>query len=390
MPGAFTRYAGGVAGSLVGLLLVLTACTSEAETDPDAAGSTTDTPSASPSPSPGASETGGPPARSLTGGTMAKPARVVATRRILDWKPVPGPVSATVTSSGDWTLSVNEDATEATLEGAQDNATVSTQPRERISDAFIDGKYAVVVKQDRQESRPATAVVLGLDRLAEDLGTIDGSSTVPTTSGGTWAMGQGHLVHATVHEGSYCTATVDLATRTSELGWCAPDRRGFNGARITPAGDSLLTFDDGRPACRTVVEVTRSSVSPFTGVRGCNAWEGLRLDDGAVWSVIPKERQIENAHLYARSGDDYYDLGPRHVGHPDLVRRLRRTSCGTRSATVTRRRLLRWDVERGLERRLRDRRGPGVPHVATLRRRRPHRHRADRGRATSRSMARLR
>ena len=228
MPGPLPRYAGNftgplagsLAGSLAGLLLALTACTSGPATDPDPAGG---------SRSPGPSTATGEPSRSsdptanvVPGGTVAKPAKVTATRRLLDWKPVPGPVSSTVTSSADWTLVVDEEATEATLRSTSESgtATVSTTARERISDAFLDGKYAVVVKQDRQETRPATAVVLDLDRL-DDPRTVDGSSDVPTTSGGTWALGEGHLVHATVHDGAYCAATVDLATLQSTLGWCA-------------------------------------------------------------------------------------------------------------------------------------------------------------------------
>ena len=345
MPGPFTRYA----GTLAGLLLVLTGCTSDPASDPGPASGSRSPDSGTPTGKP--SRSNDPTGNVVPGGTVGKPAKVTATRSLLDWKPVPGPVSSTVTSSGDWTLAVDEDATEATLRSTSGsgsgNATVSTTPRERISDAFIDGEYAVVVKQDRQETRPASAVVLDLAKIAE-VRTIDGSSDVPTTSGGTWALGEGHLVHATVDDGAYCAATVDLATLTSTLGWCAPDRRGFNGARITPAGDALLTFDDARPACRTVVAVSGRSVTPFTGVSDCNAWEGLQLEDGAIWSVIPREKQIESAHLYARSGVDYYDLGPGTSGTL--------TWCGGAAYFVRDPQrdgdpaaLLRWDVDRGLE-----------------------------------------
>lgn len=345
MPGVLGRYAGPLA-VLAGLLLVPTACASDPTADPDPVSGSRPPDSASPTPK--ASRSDDPSPSPVPGGTAAKPAKLTATRGILDWEPVPGPVSATVTTSGEWTLTVNEDATEATLEGPKGSGAVSTEPRERISDAFIDGEYAVVVKQDRQETRPALAVVLELDQLSGKVRTIDGSSDVPTTSGGTWALGQGHLVHATVHDGAYCTATVDLAGRTSKLGWCAPDHQGFNGARITPAGDSLLTFDDGRPACRTVVALAGDSVTPFTGVVDCKAWEGLQLEDGAVWSVIPNENQIENARLYARSGDDYFDLGPGTsgtltwcAGAAYFVRDPQRDGD---PAT-----LLRWNVAQGLE-----------------------------------------
>ena len=166
----------------------------------------------------------------------------------------------------------------------------------------------MVVLQDKQETRPGSATVV--DLRSGDTFTVDGSSDVPTTNGGTWALGEGHLLHATVHHGSYCVASVDLATRKSTLGWCAPPRTGFNSAEITPAGDSLLTFDDSRPACRTVVALTGTRVTPFAGVPDCQGWDGLVTKDGAVWSVIPNEHRIEAAHTYARTSGGYYDLGP--------------------------------------------------------------------------------
>ena len=40
---------------------------------------------------------------------------------------------------------------------------------------------------------------------------LDEQSSPPTTTGGTWAMGQETLVHATVgDDGAYCLATVSL------------------------------------------------------------------------------------------------------------------------------------------------------------------------------------
>jgi hypothetical protein len=144
---------------------------------------------------------------------------------------------------------------------------------------------------------------------------IDGSSAVPTVNGGTWALGAGHLLHATTDRGAYCVASVDLASRAAERGWCAPQRQGFNGARISPAGDTLLTFDDRRPvACRTAVRLAGTKVSPTPGVAPCKAWESLALPDGSVWSVIPNEHKIEQAHVYAHTGAGWLDLGPATAG----------------------------------------------------------------------------
>ncbi len=297
----------------------------------------------------GCTGTSGTPSGDLPpGGTADQPLTVSAETDLLDWEPAPGPISSTVTSSGDWTLVVDEEATEATLRSTSGNgnATISTTARERISDAFLDGKYAVVVKQDRQETRPATAVVLDLDQL-DDPRTIDGSSDVPTTTGGSWALGQGRLAHATVSKGRYCLATVDLATLTSSPGWCAPRRHGFNGVHLTPAGTSLMTFDDARPSCRTVAEVDDEELTAFPGVTRCTGWEGVLLDDGAVWSVVPKPKQIENAHLFARVGTDHYDLGAGTsgtltwcAGSAYFVRDPQRDGDPAR--------VLRWDPDRGL------------------------------------------
>jgi hypothetical protein len=180
----------------------------------------------------------------------------------------------------------------------------------RVSDGLIDGEWAAIVFQDEQETQPATAEIVNLGSGKTDF-TLDGSSDVPTTTGGTWALGEGMLVHPTLGPGaSYCLATVDLEKQTSDRTWCAEKRHGFNGAGITPSGTSLMTFDDQQPSCRTVVQVAGEDVVPFEGVQNCLGWEGVLTDDGAVWSVVPKQTRIEAAHYYARRGDEYFDLGP--------------------------------------------------------------------------------
>ena len=144
--------------------------------------------------------------------------------------------------------------------------------------------------------------------------TVDGSSDIPTTSGGTWALGDGHLLHATIRKRAYCIASVDLATRTSTLGWCAPARNGFNRARSPPPAT--------RSRLRRLPALLPHGVTAagdhdraVPGRPDCHGWEGVLIDDGAVWSVVPNERRIENAHLYARVGDSYFDLGPGSTGH---------------------------------------------------------------------------
>lgn len=258
-----------------------------------AAGSTASSPSASASPT----------------GTAEDPTRAQPGTALLDWQSVPGPTGATVTRSGEWSLGVNDSGTEARLTGPGSDRIITSDSRERISDGLIDGRWAVVVLQDRQESRASTARILDLDHPARSF-SIDGSAEVPTTSGGTWALGEGRLLHATVHKGSYCVASVTLTTQKPALGWCAPKRHGFNGARITPAGQTLLTFDDARPACRTAVRLLGAEVEPLADLDQCAAWDSLVVPGGAVWSVLPNEKRVEGAHFYARQGRSFFDLGP--------------------------------------------------------------------------------
>ncbi|MGZ8738869.1 MAG: hypothetical protein ACXWW7_17015, partial [Nocardioides sp.] len=179
----------------------------------------------------------------------------------------------------------------------------------RVTEALIDGEYAVVVTEDEQARQPNTATVIDLATGKESV--LDGSSEVPTTTGGTWALGDGTLAHATLGPGRrYCLATVDLASMRSTTDWCAPPRNGFSGARVTPEGIALLAFDDQRPSCRTVGEVDDDELEPLEGVTDCSGWDAALLDDAAVWSVVPKERRIEEAHFYARADDGWFDLGP--------------------------------------------------------------------------------
>lgn len=285
------------AASAAVLALALSGCSGSDPAEP--------TPSSSPSPT--ASSSASP-----SGGTADEPAVLEPATDLLDWQPVDGAVGATATRSGGWTLTIEQSGRGYQLDGPHSDSG-SAGSETRVTDALIDGDWAVVVLQDKAEQRPMTAEVT--DLATGERFRIDGRSDVPTTTGGTWALGEGRLVHATVGpKNAYCVATVDLATRTSALGWCAPKRHGFNDARITPAGTSLLSFDDGQPSCRTLVALEGDSATPFPDVADCKGWDGLLTDGGAVWSVIPKERQVESAHFYARAGAGYFDLGPGTAG----------------------------------------------------------------------------
>lgn len=278
------------------LVLVAGGCSSADEpTTPAPSGTpTSSTPTPSPSETPASSESSAPPAADL------------------DWQPVPGSVRNTVTRSSAWTLTVRGNGAGWSLDGPT-GSTGGGRSGWRVSDALLDQDWAVVVLQERTESQPSRAEVTEL--ATGDTFVLDGSSDVPTTNGGTWALGDGRLLHATVGPGgSYCVAAVDLATRESTLGWCAPKRHGFNGARIAPGGDSVMSFDAGRPSCRTLMALDGTDAVPFEGVEECVAWDGLRTDDGAVWSTIPDERRIEEARFFASTGGERSELGPGTAG----------------------------------------------------------------------------
>ena len=280
------------------------------------------------------------------GGPRADPARVRPVPGLLDWQPVPGPVSVSVTQNRTWTLTVDRDLRAATLDGPYPRS-MPAGTGYRINDALLDDDYAVVVAQDALEERPSVATVVDLATGAGRV--IDGAAEVPTTTGGSWALGAGSLLHATIDaDGGYCLASHDLRSRTSRVAWCAPPRTGFSNLAVTPAGTTMLTFDAGRPQCRTLNRLEAGAPVPLAGPARCRGWEAVLLDTGPVWSVVPDENRFEAARFYAEADGGFFELGPGDSG--SLVR------CGD-SAYFTRQpvrdgdpaRLLRWHPGRRLE-----------------------------------------
>lgn len=255
----------------------------------------------------GSAGSSAPPTGTASGGTATDPATASATTDLLDWSAVAGSTDDTSTVSGEWTLTVNGARTLATLDGP-DRRQIPSGKRGRITEALINGEYAVVVIGDRLEQRPATATVV--DLADGTTSTIDGRSEVPTVNGGTWALGETTLLHATRQRSSYCLARTQLPDLTTVVVWCAPPNQGFNAARISSAGEAMLTFDDQHPSCRTVVTIHDGDVTPFPEVAKCTAWEGVLLSGGRIWSVIPNQRQVGEARIYASVGESFFDLGP--------------------------------------------------------------------------------
>jgi len=303
------------AGLAAALLLGTTAAGCGASDDGSSRGpsGTATGAASSPASSPDTAPAATTSAAGASGGTAARPMTVAPTRKMLDWSPIDGDTDGTLLSNGTWVLSVPQDGSSFQLEGESGGTGEGyggAAPRGfTVNDVLLDERWAVVVLQDKQEQRPEQATVYDLAHHGRTW-RIDGGSDVPTTTGGSWTLAGDTLVHATVQKRSYCEARVDLAGRSADVGYCAPPRNGWNSPVLGPGGEALLTFDDGRPSCRTVVAVTGTSATPFEGVEKCTGAEGALLEDGAVWSVVPNEHRYEQVRVRARTGSGYYDLGP--------------------------------------------------------------------------------
>ncbi len=284
-----------------GACIALTACTtSDSSVPPEPTpppGTTEPSPTDSGTPSPSPTAPGGP---------------IEPTTELLDWRRVPGSVDDTVTRSSTFTVTVSADNASARIEGAQ-SLELGSGGRVSVSTVLVDEQRVVVVFEDKLAERGDEATVLD---TSGGTAMLDESSSPPTTVGGTWAMGQEMLVHATVGDGNaYCLATVSLESGQGDSPWCAEARHGFRGAVISDAGLSVMSFDDQRPAsCATLVAIDGADVTPFEGVTECRGWDAARLDDGAVWSEVPKPNRQEDAVFHARLGDTTYDLGPGTTG----------------------------------------------------------------------------
>jgi hypothetical protein len=240
-------------------------------------------------------------------GSISHPSRVRPEHDPLDWSAVPGPTRDLVTVGHGWRLTVAAGSTRAHLDGPHPRA-FRAGDHSSISEALLDGSHALVVSEDKLAQRPDVATLV--DLTSGRVATLDRSSSPPTSVGGTWALGPHTVLHATVgaHH-AYCLASVDLRTGHGTTGWCAPPRHGFSRASVTADGETLMTFDDHHPSCRTLVTVHGTRLTPLPGVTDCKGWDSAAVSGGTVWSVVPKDRRIEAAHFYARTAAGWYDLG---------------------------------------------------------------------------------
>ncbi len=289
-------------------VLALTACTGESGSSgtPTASPSTSAT-SASTAPAESTTPASGTTSPTTSGGPLSP------TTELLEWTPVPGPVEDVVTASSTTTITVPAGNKTARIQGPQ-QATIRAGGRGTISHVLLDEQRAVVVVEDTLAERGDRATVLDLATGAT--ATLDQGSSPRTVPGGAWALGLDTLVHATVSpEGAYCLATVSLESGQGSLGWCAEERHGFRGAVISDIGLSIMGFDDQRPvSCATLLAIDGTDATPFEGVSDCKGWDAARLDDGAVWSEVPKPNRQDSAVFRARVGDAVFDLGPGTTG----------------------------------------------------------------------------
>lgn len=181
---------------------------------------------------------------------------------------------------------------------------------DRVSDAMLDDRWAVVVEQDKLMSHPERATVT--DLRTHHSWTLDGAGALPTTTGGAWTLTGNTAVYATVHRGHFCAASVDLATRASALGWCAPARHGWNAPILGGGGLTILTFDDHHPSCRTL-ETTLAG-DPFRQATPCKATAGAVVGTSAVWLEVHNESQYEVSDVRVAAAGGVRDLGPADTG----------------------------------------------------------------------------
>lgn len=281
-----------------------------------------------------------PPSAPPSSPSASTAATSTASTASLDWRRLPGSPQDTVLSNGTWTLTVPPQGGSYTLGRGAGGHPVEPPDGYRFSDALLDDDWAVVVAQDKQESRPERATVV--DLRGGRSWTLDGSASVPTATGGDWGLSGDRLVHATTHGSSYCIATVDLASRSSTRGWCAPPRHGWSSPVLSPEGDSILTFDDHHPSCRTVVTLHGTSATPYDGVPACKGTQGAHVAGGTVWTEVTDEHRYEQSEVHASTPTGDVDLGPASTGSLIVCGRDAYWAVDAQTPHGTAR-LMRWD-----------------------------------------------
>lgn len=301
------------AGALAALLL-LAACGTD---DPEPVTSPTPTASpTAPSPSPTATAPTSPP-ESPSAEPSATGAVLEPTPALLTWEPTGRAAQETVTRGGPWTVVTDEEGSLATFDGPTP-LTVAGTKRFRINQVLLesaaDGSgHAVVVRTDTLEEKPAQATVI--DLASGEKFTIGAKTDHPPASGGTWALGGGTLAYpVTGQGGAYCLQVTTLNSEPTEP-WCTQPQHGFTNVSIGPAAVALMSFDDARPSCRTLGVLSEGGdFAPWTTPTECKGWQAIAAESMSVWTEVPKESNVETAHVYADTPDGTSDLGTSAAG----------------------------------------------------------------------------
>lgn len=301
------------------LALVLAGCTGEDGTEP------------------GEDKSGG--SSSAEGKDPSKPET-----NILDWEST-SVSNGTTIAGADHEITVPPSGREATITGVGDgDVVVPAGGNRKITDAFLGSAHAVLVAQDKAETRPQVVTLVDLET-----GRKSQVEDPPPGSGGPWAMSGSTLAYATYSPGSdYCLATYDVEAGSGEKGFCAEKGHGFSNVTVSPHGTSMMSFDNARPvSCRTLVSVEGASTEPIEGVPDCKGWEAVAVEGGHVWSMLPKENQIERGMFHATVDGETHDLG---AGTASTLIACGDSAYFTRDAQGQRpAQLLRWTPDSTLE-----------------------------------------
>lgn len=228
------------------------------------------------------------------------------------------------------------------------DVTVRAGEGRRIADVLLSSEYAVVVAEDDLEERPMSFTV-----LRNSTGATRELPGQKPTPGGPVTLSGDELRYPMIDDGRYCLVTLEIGSMRTRISYCAPPRHGFSNVTSSPSGTALMTFDDQRPvSCRTLVTLADDDTvtpldGPPLGPPECKGWDVLATPDGAVWSTLPREQQVERGDFFAASGGQLFALGTGTTGSL--------TWCGD-SAYFTRdaqkggnAQLLRWTPEHTLE-----------------------------------------
>lgn len=251
--------------------------------------------------------TGDPDASPPTGALPVEP---------LDWKDTGEQPGTTVVVGAEWRAVVTPDGSAAVLSRGGEERRIPAVRGFRTDPVLLSRSHAVVVARHRGERRPPAVAVV--DLATGDVGPLPGPRPA---AGGSWDLHGDQLRYPTSDprpgspRGTYCLAAVDLTSAASEIEHCAGRGEGFSRVRTSDHGTALMTFDDARPvSCRTLVVLTDVRPAPVDGVPDCRGWDVVATGDGAVWSSLPDEQQVQRGEFSATRDGEVVPLGSGATG----------------------------------------------------------------------------